>query len=132
LTGAPTTEIRGVHTSFSSPYFFPMRLATTNYFARFLGLGGTRLLVTPAQHRADNLTLGTSVLRKYTGLNLRLYYSGNTTRRDFRRADDRQRQARRRSGGVKFSARVVGDPDAAIHEVWVTYTDDAGTWASFR
>jgi len=33
-------------------------------------------------------------------------------------------------GGVTFSARVHGDPAAAIHDVWVTYTDGAGTWAS--
>ena len=42
-------------------------------------MGGTRLLVTPAQHRADDLAAGTSVLRKYTGLDLRLYYSDNIT-----------------------------------------------------
>src|SRR6185312_13291382 len=30
LTGAPTTELRGVHTSFLSPVFFPMRLWTPN------------------------------------------------------------------------------------------------------
>ena len=27
-----------------------------------------------------------------------------------------------------FSARVLGDPAAAIHEVWVVYTDGGGTW----
>ena len=27
-----------------------------------------------------------------------------------------------------FSARVVGDPAAAIHEVWVVWTDGSGTW----
>ena len=30
---------------------------------------------------------------------------------------------------IVFSARVVGDPSAAIHEVWVVYTDGSGTWA---
>ena len=32
LTGAPTTELRGVHVPFTSPVFFPMRLATVNHF----------------------------------------------------------------------------------------------------
>src|SRR5690242_3410969 len=52
LTGAPTTELRGVHTPFASPLFFPMRLFTSNYFSTLSGGGKTNLLVTPAQHRA--------------------------------------------------------------------------------
>ena len=47
LTGAPTTELRGVHAPFVSPVFFPMRLATVNYFGALGGSGGTNLLVTP-------------------------------------------------------------------------------------
>ncbi len=39
LTGAPTTELRGVHAPFSSPVFYPMRLWSPNYFG---ALGGQR------------------------------------------------------------------------------------------
>ena len=52
LTGAATTELRGVHTPFASPVFYPMRLSTPNYFDA-LGSGDTRLLITPAQHRSN-------------------------------------------------------------------------------
>ena len=37
LTGAPTTEQNGIHTSFVSPVFFPQRLATVNYFGALDG-----------------------------------------------------------------------------------------------
>ena len=79
LTGAPTTELRGVHAPFVSPVFFPMRLSTVNYYGALGGSGGTSLLVTPAQHRVADVALGTSTLRRYSGLDLRLFYSGNLT-----------------------------------------------------
>ncbi len=59
LTGAPATELRGVHVSFASPYFFPMRPWTVNYFGALAGNGATSLLVTPAQHRAAAIAPGT-------------------------------------------------------------------------
>ena len=52
LTGAPADpdkQIRGIHRGFASPVFFPMRLATPNYFDALNG-GPTNLLITPAQH----------------------------------------------------------------------------------
>ena len=58
LTGAPTTELRGVHVPFVSPVFFPMRLATVNHFDVLGGGTRTKLLVTPAQHRAADIAAG--------------------------------------------------------------------------
>ena len=134
LTGAPTTEIRGVHTSFSSPVLFPMRLWTSNYFGALSSTVGTRLLVTPAQHRAADLTAGTSVRRQFNGLTLNLYYSANTTAAALSAAPTIvSTNATPSGGGIKFAAQVVGDPAAAIHDVWVTYTADggpSGTWTS--
>ena len=101
--------------------------------ARSAATAARSLLVTPAQHRAADIALGTSTLRKYTNLDLRLYYSGNLSqRRAVRRADDRQRRWRSpRRAASTFTAQVVGDPTAAIHQVWVTYTGDgADAWAS--
>ena len=77
LTGAPTTELRGVHVPFVSPVFFPMRPWTVNYFGSLGGNGATGLLVTPAQHRAADIALGTSTRRTFSNLDLRLFYSGN-------------------------------------------------------
>src|SRR5262249_2621907 len=54
LTGAPGTELNGVHAPFVSSAFFPGRLWTTNYFGGLDGAAGTtRLMLTPAQYRSD-------------------------------------------------------------------------------
>ncbi len=130
LTGAPTTELRGVHAPFVSPVFFPMRLSTVNYYGALGGSGGTSLLVTPAQHRVADVALGTSTLRRYSGLDLRLFYSGNLTAAALSDAPTIVSvDAQPAAGGVDFTAQVVGDPAAAIHSVWVTFTTGAGTWA---
>ena len=130
LTGAPTTELRGVHAPFVSPVFFPMRLASPNYFGELGGFGGTNLLVTPAQHRVANAALGTSTLRAYTNLDLRLFYSGNLTSAALSDAPSLVSvDAQPVSGGVDFTAEVVGDPAAAVHSSWITYTDGAGAWS---
>ncbi len=130
LTGAPTTELRGVHVPFVSPVFFPMRTWTVNYFGALGGNGATSLLVTPAQHRALDIAQGTSTLRKFNNLNLRLYYSGNLTQAALSDAPSIIAvDAQTGTDGVTFAAQVVGDPAAAIHEVWITYTSDgANAW----
>ena len=132
LTGAATDDLRGVHVPFVSPVFFPMRPWTVNYFGALAGNGATSLLVTPAQHRAADIALGTSTRRTYAGLDLRLYYSGNL---DVAALSDAPSivavSAQPNGAGVVFSAQVVGDPAAAIHQVWVTTTSDgAGAWTS--
>ncbi|MEO8070409.1 MAG: hypothetical protein ABI652_03335, partial [Acidobacteriota bacterium] len=124
LTGAPATEIRGVHVPFASPYFFPMRPWTVNYFGILAGYGTTGLLVTPVQHRAANLATGTSTQRQFTGLDLRLYYSGNFTDVSLSAAPTIGKVDAQQAGvgNVTFTAQVTGDPAAAIHQVWITYT----------
>lgn len=130
LTGAPTTELRGVHAPFVSPVFFPMRLASVNYFGALGESGGTNLLVTPAQHRLADAAQGTSTLRRYSSLDLRLFYSGNLSAASLSDAPSIVSvDARLASGGIDFTAAVVGDPAAAIHAVWVTYATGSGTWS---
>src|SRR5207237_7181878 len=127
-----TTELRGVHIPFVSPTFYPAVMWTPNYFGALAGSGGTQLLVTPVQHRVASVANGTSVQRRFTGLNLRLFYSGNLSQAALSEAPsivsvDAQPDA----GGVLVAAQVVGDPAAAIHQVWITYTSDGvGTWTS--
>jgi hypothetical protein len=132
LTGAPTTELRGVHAPFVSPVFYPMRLATPNYFAALSG-GATTLLVTPAQHKALSIADGTSTLRLYSNVSLRLFYSGylgDSARSDAPDIVDVNATANS-TGGVDFTAHVVGDPAAGIQQVWITYTGDGPSrWAS--
>ena len=77
---------------------------------------GTNLLVTPAQHRLADAALGTSTLRRYSSLDLRLFYSGNRTAAALSDAPSIVSiDAVPAAGGVDFTAEVVGDPAAAIH-----------------
>ena len=132
LTGAPTTELRGVHVPFVSPVFYPMRTWNTNHFGKLAGTGGTSLLVTPAQHRAADIALGTSTRRTFSSLDLRLHYSATLDEASLSDAPTIVRvDAQPAGGGVAFTAQVVGDPLAAIHQVWITYTSDgANAWTS--
>src|SRR4051794_11950908 len=121
LTGAPTTELRGVHAPFVSPVLYPMRLSTPSYFAA-LGGGATTLLVTPAQHKTLSLADGTSTLRLYSGLRLRLFYSGYLGASALSAAPDvvDVHAVANGSGGVDIRAHVVGDPAAGIQQTWIT------------
>ncbi|HTP45431.1 MAG TPA: choice-of-anchor Q domain-containing protein [Casimicrobiaceae bacterium] len=134
FSGAPTTELRGVHVPFVSPVFYPAlgRVSTPNYFGALAGTGGTELLVTPAQHIAADMVAGTSTRRQYTGLGLRLFFSGNLSQAALSDAPSIVSvDAEPNAGGALFAAQVTGDPAAAIHQVWVTYTGDgANAWTS--
>ncbi len=133
LSGAPTTELRGVHAPFSSPVFYPMRLWSPNYFGALGGQGGTNLLVTPVQHKNDPANPGKSIQRKFTGLDLQLFYSDNLTTAALSDAPTIvDVQTETGPGGVTFTAQVVGDPSAAIHGVWVTVTGGAAAPAHGR
>ncbi len=131
LTGAATTELRGVHTPFSSPVFFPMRLATVNYFDALSNPGGdTRLLVTPAQHHAIAGSTQ-STLRLFSNVDMRLYYSANISAPALSAAPSISGASAVVEGGdIVFRASVTGNPAAGIQQVWVTYTGDGpARWA---
>jgi len=132
FSGSATTELRGVHVPFVSPVFYPSRMWSPNYFGALAGSGGTQLLVTPAQHRIASLADGTSTERKFTNLDLKLFYSGNLSQAALSDAPSIVAVSDQKSGSdVVFSVQVVGDPAAAIHQVWITYTSDASaTWTS--
>jgi hypothetical protein len=130
FSGAPTTELRGVHVPFVSPTFYPARLFAPNYFGALSGAGGTMLLVTPVQHRVASLADGTSTERTFSNLTLRLFYSGNLSQAALSDAPSIVAvDARPDATGVEFTAQVVGDPNAGIQQAWVTYTSDgANAW----
>ncbi len=144
LTGAPATEVHGVHGPFVSTAFHPARLAVPNYFDA-LGTSGargtTRLQVTPVQYRGDGSAGLTSTQRRYAALGLRLFYSSNVTRYD---ANQPALAAPPSISGVESTidgstvtvrAHVVGDPAAGLQQVWMSHTGERGgtfhgTWAS--
>jgi hypothetical protein len=139
LTGAPTTELRGVHVPFVSPVFYPMRMWTANYFGELGGAGGTNLIATPVQHRSDPANALRSIRRVFSELDLRLFYVNAPTLLGASAGANAGAaladaptivdvQATPDGADIVFSARVIGAPSAAIHEVWVVYTGGAGTW----
>jgi hypothetical protein len=133
LTGAATTEIRGIHNAFSSTVFYPMRPWTVNYYDALASgtAGPTRLLVTPAQHKVENPGDQTATLRLYSNVGLRLYYSNN-------RGDAAQSAAPTITGiqatvsgsSVAFRAHVTGNPAAGIQQVWITHNGTPNRWQS--
>ena len=135
LTGAPTTEQNGIHTSFVSPVFYPQKLATVNYFGALDGNGTdgrTRLITTPAQYRSEANTT-TDTERKYSQLGLQLYYSNNTL--TYGNNTPALAAPPSISGvadtvlpdAVSVSAHITGDPSAGIQKTWVTYTAETGS-----
>ncbi|MCW2976635.1 MAG: hypothetical protein JWM06_1916, partial [Actinomycetia bacterium] len=138
LTGAPGTELGGVHSPFISSAFFPSRPWTVNYFGGLTGgAGATRLMLMPAQYRSDAPGSLTDVQRTFSHVDLRLFYSANTgtygantpalaAPPTISRVD-----ATATGTDVTFKLHVVGDPSAGIQEVWVTYNGvHANTWES--
>jgi hypothetical protein len=149
LTGAAATEIRGVHATFLSDVFYPIRPWNVNYFGALCGgLDGlTRLMTIPAQFESDSPTSSTGTLRQFGEMDFRLFYSANiTTYTDGAGNNSIPALAAPPSisaiagvtsaahDNVAVSARVVGNPAAGIQAVWVTFTATSGayhgTWQS--
>jgi hypothetical protein len=143
LTGAATTEVRGVHTPFMTSIFFPPRPWNVNYYDALAKDqdGQTRLMVFPAQFQSGTAGDPTGTLRKYSSLGFRLYYSANTTTYPSGNIPALSAppsiakvSSSIGSSEVHFAVSVTGDPAAGVQEVWVTYTalsgPLAGVWQS--
>ena len=152
LTAAPATELRGIHAPFFTDVFFPPQPLTANYFGVLGGGGATQLHVTPVQHRS---TSPTTMTRRESDLDLRLFYSGNFTSycpgtSPLQAAPCTGRTAvtpalaapptitgvetSLNAGTLTFKVRVIGELVAGIQDVWVTWTilpaaGNTGTWA---
>ncbi|HXF61754.1 MAG TPA: C25 family cysteine peptidase, partial [Caldilineaceae bacterium] len=141
LTGAPTTELRGVHSPFQSDVWSPIRPWSANYFDALSG-GLTRLFVTPAQHRSPSPGAQATVRRHFEQMDFRLFYSANVTGSAVSLAAAEadglgaladapsivQVQGAIDGGVVEVRVRVVGNPAAGIQTVWITYTGLEGPW----
>jgi hypothetical protein len=131
LTGAATTEIRGVHPPFVSDTFYPVMPWQVNYYDALMG-GDIRLATFPAQYKSDGAISLTGTLRQYSGMDFRLFYSNFTQQYETSGNAPALAAAPTISnivaevndGIVTFNVRVVGDPAAGIQEVWVTFTGD--------
>jgi hypothetical protein len=147
LTGAPATEIRGVYTPFQSKVWFPLQPWRVNYYDVFgegPGAWGTRLYVMPAQHRSTGPGTLTNIRRQFSKMTFRLFYSANTA--TFGEGSSASTPALadaptivnvtatpEAGNNLRFQARVVGNPAAGVHAVWVTWTRSGvacGQWES--
>jgi CSLREA domain-containing protein len=136
FTGAPATEIRGVHTSFQSNYFFPVQTWLTNYFSALTG-GDTLLNVFPIQYRSISPTSTLSTQRKYDALGYRLFYSSNIATYGTGNSQSTpalaaapsiiQVSSQVANDTVHFQIQVAGNPAAGVEGVWVTYTSLSGS-----
>src|ERR1700716_247059 len=142
LTDAPATELRGLHSFFSSSVMYPVLPWRVNYFDALMGGQATRLNVTPAQYVSSGPASRTGTLRTYSAMNFRLYYGdpvlstttygqnaghqGNVPALAPAPAISRI-SARPSADGqsIAFRVNVEGDPSAGIQQVWITYTATA-------
>ncbi len=148
LTGAPATEIRGVHTGFTSPTFFPEKAWNINYFDALNGANGgrTSLIVTPAQHVSDpGFGSTTNTRRAFSSMQFQLYYSSNTTTYGSGSTTSTpalaapptvvsvQTVRNEDTDTLEICAVIGGDPTAGVQRAVATYTDSSAaspSWAS--
>ena len=133
LSGAPATEVQTTHTTFDSPVFYPNSMAKPNYWGLLTGGNQTSLLLTPAQHKATQPGTDYVLLRRYTNVDVRMFYI-NANAPGVRALAPVVFGVTSDAGTGVVSARVIGDDTngAGIHSAWVTYTTaGSGTWQSF-
>ena len=144
LTSSPTTETSTAHLSYNTPVFYPTQVWAANYINAFSG-GDTRLITFPAQFRSSALGATDGTLRKFTDLDLELYYlpsnwtatgSPATTKAAAVSAAPSILGASGVQSGddINFSVNVKAEGSAGVQAVWVLYTGKPGspyhgTWA---
>ena len=142
LSGAPTTEIRGVHAPFQTDVFYPIVPWRVNYFEALADPSGmTRLALTPAQFQSNGAGTQVGTLRRFDELDFRLFYninlgqfSDNSIPALAAPPTIARVTAVPENGVVTFGMDVVNNPAVGVQEVWVTYTAVngplAGMWQS--
>ncbi len=142
LTGDPVTDASDNSIApFSSSVFQPETMWNPNYFSTLLNGGDTDLSFTPVQYRSSPGG-GNPEERKYSDVNVQLYYSHNTSTYGANTPANASPPAisdvtSTVSGDmVNVSAHVTGDPAAGMQDAWVTFTGSApgtplwGKWQS--
>ena len=134
ISSPATDTFTSLTGTYRSPVFLPIRLGSVNYLGALHG-GGTQLVVTPAQFRTPD-DVGAGVWRRYTALDLRLFYTGNMTSTANLAGPPAIVSVTGTpdgSGNVVFEVFVAGDINAPTTQVWITHTlaaGAAGTWTS--
>ncbi|NJN16320.1 MAG: CSLREA domain-containing protein, partial [Oscillochloris sp.] len=137
LTGAPATELRGVHMTFPSETFYPEKWWTVNYLDALTGAsdaGGTRLQLTPSQFLADPGSIRGTIRYYDQPVSFRLYYSDQTAA--FSDGSNPALAGPPALPSVQFERdgaivrfRVATGGSLPLREVYVTYSADSGPFA---
>ncbi|HET7035952.1 MAG TPA: choice-of-anchor Q domain-containing protein, partial [Thermomicrobiaceae bacterium] len=136
LTGAATSDLRGVHAAFQSNTFYPAMPWSLNFYDQVAGTGPPWLQVAEAQFKQSDPASLTGTMRVYNQMKFRLFYSNNIAtypaNGSYPTTGDTPALAAApaitrvaatlNNGVITFSANAVGDPTAGIQTVWVTYT----------
>ncbi|HEX7599315.1 MAG TPA: Ig-like domain-containing protein, partial [Polyangia bacterium] len=137
LTSAPTTELSAPHQSFNTPVFYPNQTWMTNFDDAISG-GNTRLLAIPAQFQSSAPGAIDGTLRKFSQLNMQLYYlpSNWTATGSPAAVKDaavsaapliEAASAAASGNSVTFSVNAQADGPAGVQAVWVLYTGRPGS-----
>jgi hypothetical protein len=129
FTGAPATETRGVHGSFSTAVFYPVRTWNLNHIAAVCAAnGGSELNVFPAQFRSDTPDSATGTLRRYDQMQFTVFYCPATTEAALANPPAINVVASTVSPtAVSFAIEAAAPVTAGVQEVWVTYTGLPGS-----
>jgi CSLREA domain-containing protein len=144
LTSSPTTETSTAHLSFNTNAFYPTQTWISNFSDAMSG-GNTRLIVFPAQFQSSAPTAIDGTLRKFSQLDLQLYYmsedwTGAASSAETKAAGVSPAPTILGASGVEngnaidFSVNAAADGSAGVQAVWVLYTGKSGssyhgTWA---
>ncbi len=137
LTSSPTTETSTAHLSYNTDVFYPVQTWAPNYYDAVNG-GATRLIVFPAQFKSSAPAAIDGTLRKFSQLNLQLYYLPSNWAEAGSPAATKAAavsaapmilgaSAAVNGSNVNFSVNAVADGSAGVQAVWVLYTGEAGS-----
>jgi hypothetical protein len=137
LTSSPTTETSTAHLSYNTDVFYPTQVWAPNYNDA-IGGGKTRMIVFPAQFKSSAPGVIDGTLRKFSGLNLQLYYlpanwaaAGSPAATKAAAVSGapviQGASADVNGSNLTFSVNAVAEGSAGVQAVWVLYTGKAGS-----
>ncbi len=138
FTGAPATESRGVHGSFSTSVFYPIQPWNLNQIGVLCdGNGFAALNTFPTQFLSSGSDPAKGILRKYDQLQFTVFYCPATTEAALANPPAINVVASTMSAaGITFAIEAASTVGAGVQEVWITYTGLPGSplhgrWQSF-
>jgi hypothetical protein len=140
FTGAPATEVRGVHGQFLSEVFYPIRPWTLNQIGELCDIGGASLLnVFPAQYVSDSPTSLTGTMRTFSEMCFAVFYSPTLSEAALAIPPAINIVSSDEDGTISVDVATSTSFDGqgnltsvGVQEVWVTYTGLPGSSAYGR